>query len=306
MTAQSVERTDIVAVFVDEQTRVVIQGITGSTGRAFAERMLADGTPLVAGVTPGRGGGMVGTVPVYNSVFEAVRAQGATASLIVVPPSAVEAAFFEAAAAGIRTVTVYTEHVPVQDTMRMLAVARYYGTRLFGPNSAGLVSPGRANMSDLSRLPLRSGTVGIVSKSGTLTYEVIGGLDRYGLGESTVVCLGGDPLVGTRSADVLRAFADDPQTEVVVLIGEIGGVAEVEAAAAWRAAAGQHKPLVAYIAGQAAPPGKQMGHAGAIISRESETAVAKMRQLGDDGVVVATLITDVAETVERAIRVRPS
>lgn len=292
------------AVFLDAQTRIVIQGITGSTGRAFAERMLADGTPLVAGVTPGKGGSEVCGRPVYDSVFDAVRTTGATASLIVVPPAAVEAAFLEAAAAGVRLVSVYTEHVPVSDTMRMLAVARHYGTRLCGPNSAGLVSPGQANMSDLSNLPMHAGHIGIVSKSGTLTYEVIDGLDRCGLGESTVVCLGGDPLVGTRYAEVLRAFAADPQTETVVLIGEIGGVAEVEAAEVWYATGSNRKPLVAYIAGQSAPAGKQMGHAGAIITRGSETATAKMQRLRDCGVFVASLVTDVAATVEQALRAR--
>ncbi len=289
------------AIYLDEHTRIAIQGITGSTGRTFAERMVADGTPLVAGVTPGKGGINVGGIPVYETMFEAVRAEGVSASLIVTPAPMVRDAFIEAASAGVRLVAVYTEHVPIHDVAVMLAVARQYGVQLLGPNSAGIVSPGKANMSDLCNLPLQPGPVGIVSKSGTLTYEVIDSLHHDGLGESTIVCLGGDPLIGVRYADVLCAFAADPQTEALVLIGEIGGVAEIEAAKTWESLTGHHKPLITYIAGQAAPPGKRMGHAGAIIGGRNESALAKIEHLERAGAYCAQSVLDVSAVVQHVL-----
>lgn len=292
------------AILVDADTRILIQGITGRIGAAFAARMLRHGTPIVGGVTPGKGGT---TTPdglaVFDTVSQAVARTGATASLIVVPPLAVRDAFMDAVRGGIRLVVIYTENVPVQDTAAIVAIARANGARVLGPNSAGVVSPGRANLSDLNDLNLMPGRIGIVSKSGTLTYEVVAGLQRYGLGTSTIVCLGGDPLVGTHHADVLPLFAADAETDAVVLIGEIGGRAEIEAANTWHALACA-KPLVAYIAGHAAPPGKRMGHAGAITGGTGESAAEKSASLAATGAAVATLVCDIPALLASALQVR--
>lgn len=287
------------AILVDERSRIIVQGITGRTGAAFAERMVRYGTPLVGGVTPGKGGGQVSGVPVFDGVAAAVAATNANASLITVPPPAVRDALLEAVLAGVRLVWIYTEHVPVHDTAAMIALARQYDVRLIGPNSAGLASPGKANMSDLNDEYLRAGSIGIVSKSGTLATEVIAGLRRDDFGVSTVVCLGGDPLLGTSYSDILPLFAADDETRTVVLVGEIGGGAEIAAATAWSELPGPRKPLVAYIAGQAAPPGKRMGHAGAIVARSGETAAEKIRHLERSGAHLARLVTDIPALVAR-------
>lgn len=289
------------AILVDESSRIIIQGITGHTGAGFAERMVRYNTPLVGGVTPGKGGRRVSGVPVFETVTEAVRATAADASLITVPPPAVREALLEAVLAGIRLVWVYTEHIPVHDTAVMIALARQYDVRLIGPNSAGLASPGKANMSDLNDEYLQAGDVGIVSKSGTLATEVIDGLRYHGLGVSTVVCLGGDPLLGTNHAEILRLFAADAKTRAVVLVGEIGGRDEVEAARVWRDLGVQEKPLIAYVAGAAAPPGKRMGHAGAIVSRTGETAAEKIWCLRDSGARIAPFVTDIPSMTAQAL-----
>jgi succinyl-CoA synthetase alpha subunit len=291
------------AILIDADTRILVQGITGRIGASFEARMLRHGTPIVAGVTPGKGGTTtpLGT-PVFDTVVEAVARTGADASLIIVPPLAAKRAFMDAVRGGIRLVTIYTENVPVHDAAEMVAVARARGVRFLGPNSAGVVSPGKANLSDLNDLNLVPGRIGIISRSGTLTYEVIAGLHRYGLGESTVACLGGDPIAGTDHADLLPLFAADPDTDAVVLIGEIGGRAEIEAADTWRALA-CGKPLIAYIAGHAAPPGKRMGHAGAIIAGTEESAAAKDACLAAAGALVAPLVGDVPVLVATALRV---
>ena len=291
------------AILVDESSRIIIQGVTGRTGAAFAQRMIRNGTPLVGGVTPGKGGIRVGDIQVFDSVAEAAKATAANASLITVPPPAVREALIEAVLAGIGLVWIYTEHVPVHDTAVMIALARQYDVRLVGPNSAGLASPGLANMSDLNDENLRVGHVGIVSKSGTLAAEVIDGLHRYGLGVSTVICLGGDPLLGTNHAEVLPLFAGDQQTKAVVLVGEIGGNAEIEAAQVWSNLGIQNKPLIAHIAGQAAPPGKRMGHAGAIVGRSGETAAEKIQYLERAGARVARLVTDIPSLTAEALGV---
>ncbi|CCG04279.1 succinate--CoA ligase subunit alpha [Blastococcus saxobsidens] len=287
------------SILVSRASSVAIQGISGSTGRLFAERMIASGTPLTCGVAPGRGGLEVAGVPVYGSMAEAVAECGVTVSLMIVPPVAALGAFTEAAEAGVRTAVSYTENVPVHDAVRMLAVGRARGTQLLGPNSAGVVSPGKANVSDLLDENVRHGRIGVVSKSGTLTYEVLDLMRIAGLGASTVVCLGGDPVVGMDHVTVLDHFLRDDATEAVLLIGEIGGTAEIAATARW-AELGRPKPLTAYVAGQSAPPGRRMGHAGAIVGTPAESGAVKSRVLASLGARVATVVTDVPELLVAA------
>lgn len=279
------------SVLVGARDRVIIQGITGRTGRAAASRMASDGTPLVGGVTPTRAGEWVEGRPVVATVAEACERLGATASFVSVPPAGVLAAASEAILAGIRVLVIYTEHVPVHDAMRIRAMALDHGVTVLGPNSAGCVTPGGANLSDLDARNLRPGRVGVVSKSGTLTYEVVDGVVAGGGGLSSVVCLGGDPVVGTDHAVVLRLFDDDPGTSVVVLLGEIGGRSEIRGA---DVVASMRTPVVALIVGHHAPPGKRMGHAGALLARSDETAPAKSRILEEAGATVVTRITEVA------------
>ncbi|MBI4277900.1 MAG: succinate--CoA ligase subunit alpha [Armatimonadetes bacterium] len=283
------------AILVDASSRILIQGITGATGRSFAGRMVENRSGLVGGVTPGRGGQVVAGVPVFDTVDEAVARTAATHSLIVVPPAGVLDAVMEAADAGIRLAVVYTEGAPVWDTLRARAYAHSRGMMLCGPNSAGIASPGKANLSDLNDANLAPGSIGIVSRSGTLTYEVILELRRRGLGTSTVVCLGGDPIVGLHYGPVLEGFDADPETEAVVLIGEIGGGMETDAVPLIRR---MRKPVVGYIAGWSAPPAKKMGHAGAIVQDRTESAEAKTGVLTEAGVRTARLLLDVAPMVE--------
>lgn len=286
------------SILVDRSSRILIQGVTGSIGRSFARRMVEFDTPLVGGVTPGRGGQDVEGRPVFDTVADAVRVTGATCSLIVVPAPAVLDAVIEAADANIPLAVIYTEGVPVQDVMRSCAYARSRNMMLCGPNSAGIVSPGEANLSDLNDYNLTPGPVGIVSKSGTLTYEVILDLRQRGVGVSTVVCLGGDPVVGLGHRTVLPMFDRDPQTRAVVLIGEIGGRMEVEAA---DAIAAMSKPVVAFVAGRFAPQGKQMGHAGAIVGDAAETADSKLGVLQAAGARPVPLLTDVGSIVHQIL-----
>lgn len=287
------------AILVDERSRILIQGITGPTGRSYAERMIANGTPLVGGVAPGRQGQTVAGVPVFDNVEDAVAATGADAALSAVRSSLALGAALEALSAGIRTLVVYTENVPLHDAIRLRAYARARGARLLGPNSAGVVSPGKANLADLNDRNLRPGRIGIVSKSGTLTYEVIDDLQARGFGESSVVCLGGDPVIGTTYADVLPLFEADAGTDLVVLIGEPGGRLEYDAIAAIAAIT---KPVVAYIAAQNAPPEKRMGHAGAIYDRSDTTAAAKLDAFRAAGCEAVGRVTEVAAAVERTLR----
>ena len=291
------------AILVDKNSRILIQGITGPTGRSYAERMVANGTPLVGGVAPGRQGQVVAGVPVFDSVADAVAATGADAALSAVRSSLAMGAALEAVSAGIQTLVVYTENVPVHDAIRMRAYARAKGAWLLGPNSAGVVSPGRANLADLNDLRLRPGRIGIVSKSGTLTYEVIEDLQAAGMGESSVVCLGGDPVIGTSYADVLPLFEEDPETDLVVLIGEPGGRQEYDALAVART---MKTPLVAYIAAQNAPAVKRMGHAGAIHDQGDTTAAAKLSAFRDAGFQAVGRVTQVADAVLRALRRGPA
>ncbi len=286
------------AILVDRTSHILIQGITGGTGRAYAQRMVAAGTPLVGGVAPGRGGQEVAGVPVFDTVAEAVAATGADSVLSAIRNSLALEAMLEVFEAGIGLAVLYTENVPVHDAMRMRAYARAKGARLLGPNSAGVISPGRANLADIADAAVRPGRIGIVSKSGTLTYEVIDGLHAEGLGASTVVCLGGDPVVGTGYAEVLALFEADEETDAVVLIGEPGGAMEYQAI---DAAPRLRKPLVAYVTGQYAPAEKRMGHAGAISGAASATAPAKLAAFRAAGCTAVDIVTDVGPAVTRRL-----
>ncbi|MBS3941661.1 MAG: CoA-binding protein [Actinobacteria bacterium] len=272
------------SVVVSAATRVAVQGITGGAGAMFARRMLDDGTAVRAGIVPGRGGTTIHGIPVFDTVFGAREAVNVDTSLICVPGPAVYDAFCEAVAAGISTVVVYTEGVPAVEAAKMVTHARATGVRLLGPASAGIVTPGVANISDLRSDFVTPGPVGIVSRSGTLTYEVIAPLADLGIGVSTVCCLGGDACVGTSFTDVLPLFDRDPATEVVVLLGEIGGLGESDAAKVVRT---MKTPVVAYVAGRGAPPGQRLGHAGALVALAAETAQAKAKILGEAGAHVA-------------------
>jgi len=287
------------SVLVDARSKILVQGITGQTGRLFAEKMVSGGTPLVGGVTPGKGGSVIAGMPVFDSMREAVEATGANAVLCCIAPAFVLDGMYEVVDAGIPLAVLYIENIPVHDAIRMCAYAKARGTRLLGPNSAGVVSPGRANLSDLNDANLRPGRVGIVSKSGTLTYEVIDELHRHGLGESSVVCLGGDRVIGTDYVDVLGLFEDDDETDLVVLIGEPGAGLEYPAAAR---AATMRTPVVAYITGQASPREARMGHAGAVVGEDERSRPqSKMKAFSDAGLVVAQRVTDIGALVARAL-----
>jgi succinyl-CoA synthetase alpha subunit len=276
-----------VSIFVDRNTRVVVQGITGAAGSFHAEQMLAYGTRLVAGITPGRGGTRFQqTVPIFDTVADAVRETGANASVIFVPPPFAADAIMEAASAGVSLVVAITEGIPVLD---MVKVKRFLedkpGVRLLGPNCPGVITPGQCKIGIMPGHIHRPGPIGIVSRSGTLTYEAVKQLTDLGLGQSTAVGIGGDPVNGTDFVDCLTRFEADPETEAIVLIGEIGGSGEEWAARF----IGKNvtKPVVGFIAGRSAPPGRRMGHAGAVISGASGTAEAKIAALRAAGVVVA-------------------
>jgi succinyl-CoA synthetase alpha subunit len=252
------------SILIDRGTRVVVQGITGRDGAFHTRQMIDYGTRVVAGMTPGKGGTEVHGVPVFDTVADAVAKTGATASAIYVPPLAAADAVCEAVAAGIELVVCITEGIPVQDMERVLPFVRARGARLVGPNCPGLIVPGESKMGILPGSIVATGPVGVVSRSGTLTYEVVYQLTTNGIGQSACIGIGGDPLIGTRFVDVLELFEADPRTEAVILIGEIGGSDEEEAAAFVKSS--MHKPVVSFIAGRTAPPGRRMGHAGAIVS----------------------------------------
>ena len=280
------------AIFVDAETRLVVQGLTGSEGRFHGLRNHAYGTTLVAGVTPGKGGQDVEGVRVLDTVEEAVREHGANTSMVFVPAPFAADAVYEAVDAGIKTVIAITEGVPAHDMLRIHSYVRARGARMLGPNCPGVLSPGKANVGIIPAEVLSEGRIGLVSRSGTLTYQIGHELTQQGVGQSTIVGIGGDPVVGSSFIDVLTRFNADPETEIVVMVGEIGG-AEEEKAAAFIGAE-MTKPVVAYIAGFTAPPGKTMGHAGAIISGSAGTARAKKAALEAKGVRVGTNPTEVA------------
>ncbi len=284
------------SIFVDENTKVIVQGITGSQGKFHGLRNKAYGTKVVGGVTPGKGGTDVEGVPVFDSVQDAVAATGATASFIVVPPRFAPEAILEAAAAGIGFIVCITEYIPAKDEAMVFNVLRrnYPGTRLLGPNCPGILSPGKCNIGITSGdIALAGGPVGIVSRSGTLTYQALNELSLKGVGQTTCVGIGGDPVPGTTFIDCLAAFEQDPETKAVLMFGEIGGSDEEKAAAFIKE--NVTKPVVTYIAGVTAPPGKKMGHAGAIVSGGMGTAQAKMEALAEAGVHVARNPTEAGE-----------
>ena len=272
------------SVLIDQKTRLIVQGLTGREGGFHAEQAAQYGTVVVGGVTPGKGGSTHKGWPIFDSVSEAVDKTGANATVVFVPPSVAGDAIMEGADAGLPLVVCITEGIPTADMLRVISFLEGKNTRLIGPNCPGLISPGKAKAGIIPDHICRKGRVGIVSKSGTLTYEAIHQLTRLGLGQTTCIGIGGDPLIGTSFIDCLRLFADDEDTAAVVLIGEIGGSAEEEAAAYIRDEFS--KPVVGFIAGQTAPPGRRMGHAGAIISGGRGTASEKMRVLRDANVKV--------------------
>jgi succinyl-CoA synthetase alpha subunit len=284
------------SILVDKDTRLVVQGITGREGAFHTEQMIAYGTNVVAGVTPGRGGGWaVGGVPIFDTVREAVEATGANTSIIYVPARFAPDAILEAAGAGIRLVVCITEGIPALDMLRVRAYLDGTEARLIGPNCPGLITPGEAKVGIMPGHIHTRGRVGVVSRSGTLTYEVVYALTLRGIGQSTAVGIGGDPINGTGFVDVLQMFENDPETQQVVVIGEIGGTDEERAAEF--VAGRMTKPVTAFIAGQTAPPGKRMGHAGAIISGGKGTAADKIAALTAAGVKVARHPGEIAEMV---------
>jgi len=289
------------SILVDSNTRLVVQGITGREGEFHSRAMLEYGTRIVAGVTPGKGGqrALDGAVPVYDTVARAVGEQGADTSVIYVPAAGAPDAIMEAASAGIATIFCITEGIPALDMVRALEVVRETGARLIGPNCPGATSPGKAKVGIIPGSVHRPGSVGVVSRSGTLTYEAVQAMTDAGIGQSTCVGIGGDPIIGTSFTDVLRLFRDDPETTAIVLIGEIGGAAEEDAAAF----AGEHlreMPMAAFIAGRTAPEGKRMGHAGAIISGGAGTAAGKVAALEAAGIAVAESPTEIPTLLRAA------
>jgi len=290
------------SIFIDGDTRLVVQGITGRDGSFHTRQMIEYGTNVVAGVTPGKGGLVFDDrVPVFDTVARAVRETGANASVIYVPAAFASSAIFEAADAGVDLIVCITEGVPVGDMMTALPYVREKGARLIGPNCPGLIAPGIGKVGILPGQIVMPGPVGIVSRSGTLTYEVIFQLTRHGIGQSTCVGIGGDPMIGTDFVDCLQAFEDDPATRAVAMIGEIGGTDEQVAAAFVR----DHmsKPVVGFIAGQTAPPGRRMGHAGAIISGSEGTAAEKMAAFRECGIEVAERPADLVGLIESGLGV---
>lgn len=289
------------SIWVDKDTRLIVQGITGREGSFHARQMIEYGTNVVAGVTPGKGGQQFdGSVPVFNTVAEAVAATGGNCSVIYVPPAMAAGAIQEASDAGVALVVCITEGVPVLDMTMVMPYLRERGTRLIGPNCPGLITPGAAKVGIIPGSIVTPGPIGLVSRSGTLTYEVVHHLSHNGLGQSTCVGIGGDPIVGTNFIDVLTAFNADPATEAIVMIGEIGGTAEQEAAEYIK----QHveKPVVGFIAGQTAPKGRRMGHAGAIISGSSGTAEEKFQSFESAGIGIMRRPVDVIKLLQGALK----
>ncbi len=288
------------SIFIDQSTKLIVQGITGRDGSFHARQMMEYGTQVAAGVTPGKGGQTFeGSVPIFNTVQEAMDATGANASVIYVPPAFAADAMFEAADAGVGFIVCITEGVPVLDMTRVHPYIREKGARLLGPNCPGLLSPGKSKVGIIPGHITQPGPVGLVSRSGTLTYEVVYKLKGAGIGTTTCVGIGGDPVNGTSFIDCLAAFEADPETKAIVMLGEIGGTDEQNAAAYIKA--NVTKPVVGFIAGQTAPPGRRMGHAGAIISGSAGTAEEKIETFRENGIGVATRPLDVVGLIQEAL-----
>jgi succinyl-CoA synthetase alpha subunit len=287
-------------ILINKDTRVVCQGITGQAGSFHAERMLEYGTKLVAGITPGKGGSTHHGIPVFDSVLEATKNTGANASVIYVPAPFAADAIMESSEAGIELVVCITEGIPTFDMIKVKKYLTNKKTRLIGPNCPGIITPDACKIGIMPGYIHKLGSVGVVSRSGTLTYEAVWQLTQRGLGQSTCIGIGGDPIVGTDFVDVLRLFQEDKDTQAIVLIGEIGGSAEEEAAEVIQQEI--TKPVIGFIAGSTAPPGKRMGHAGAIISGNKGTAISKITALKNAGVAIADSPADIGETVARLIK----
>jgi succinyl-CoA synthetase alpha subunit len=286
------------SILIDSNTRVIVQGITGREGQYHAHNMLEAGTNVVGGVTPGKGGQTIEGVPVFDTVSQAREATDANASCIFVPPAGAADAIMEAASAGIELIVCITENIPVIDMTRAILVVREKGALLIGPNCPGLCTPGYGKIGIIPYQIFTPGPVGFISRSGTLTYEVVSLLTEAGIGQSTCIGIGGDPIIGSTFVDYLKLFEEDPQTEAVVMCGEIGGSDEEDAAEYIKT---MKKPVVAFISGRTAPPGKRMGHAGAIISGNTGTAQGKVEALQAAGVPVADTIFDIADLVKKVL-----
>lgn len=285
------------SILVDENTRVVVQGITGREGAFHTKQMLNYGTVVAAGVTPGKGGKQVKGVPVFNTVYEAVEKENANVSCIFVPPPSAGDAIMEAASAGLGVIVCITEGIPILDMVKVASFLKYKNSVLIGPNCPGIISPGKTKVGIMPGPIHKPGGMAVISRSGTLTYEVVDQLTRAGFGQSTCIGIGGDPIIGTNFIDHLKRFKDDPETKGVVLIGEIGGTTEEEAAEYIRKEF--DKPVIAFIAGQTAPPGRRMGHAGAIISGGEGKAENKIKALQDAGITVALDLGSLGKTASK-------
>ncbi|MCB9305870.1 MAG: succinate--CoA ligase subunit alpha [Lewinellaceae bacterium] len=288
------------SVLVDKRSRIIVQGFTGKEGTFHAEQMIAYGTNIVGGVTPGKGGQTHLEKPVFNTVEDAVKQAGADTSIIFVPPAFAADAIIEAAASGIKVIVAITEGIPVQDMIRAKAYVDNKDVRLIGPNCPGVITPDEAKVGIMPGFVFKRGPIGLVSKSGTLTYEAADQVAKSGLGITTAIGIGGDPVIGTTTLEAIELFMNDPETEGIVMIGEIGGTLEADAAR-WIKANGNKKPVVGFIAGQTAPKGRKMGHAGAIVGGADDTAAAKMRILSENGITVVESPAQIGATVKRVM-----
>lgn len=288
------------SILLDKKTKVVVQGITGSEGSFHTQQMIEYGTNVVAGVTPGKGGKKFNNVPIFDTVADAVKNTKASASAIFVPPAFASDAILEAANAGVKLIVCITEGIPANDMVKVYNVIKAMDVTLIGPNCPGVISPGKAKIGIMPGFIHKKGKVGVVSRSGTLTYEAVKQLTELKIGQSTCVGIGGDPVIGSQFIDIIKIFNDDPQTEGIVMIGEIGGSAEEEAAAYIKK--NVKKPVVGFIAGRTAPPGRRMGHAGAIISGGKGTAAEKMKVMKRAGIKVVESPAEIGITMKEALK----
>ena len=286
------------SVLVNKHSRIIVQGFTGKEGTFHAEQMIAYGTNVVGGVTPGKGGQTHLGLPVFNTVEDAVKQAQADTSVIFVPPAFAADAIIEAAASGIKVIVAITEGIPIQDMVRVKAYVDQKDCRLIGPNCPGIITPDEAKVGIMPGFVFKRGSIGLVSKSGTLTYEAADQIAKAGMGISTAIGIGGDPIIGTTTREAVELFMNDPETEAIVMIGEIGGGLEAEAAR-WIRANGNKKPVIGFIAGQTAPKGRKMGHAGAIVGSDDDTAEAKMRILAENGITVVSSPAQIGATVKK-------